>query len=369
MSSNVRAYNKASLFLLLLFTFVFSAGNLHADYKWNLPPGLPEPVIPQSNPMSVAKVELGRHLFYYKKLSLNGKMACATCHRQARAFTDGRVTAQGTTGEIHPRNTPSLGNVAYQPVLTWAQPKLTRLEEQLLIPLLGTQPVELGMAGKKKIIVRRLKRDPAYHSMFQAAFGDNKAVSLENMAKALASFQRRLITANSAYDREDLSLAAERGAKLFFGERLNCFRCHPAPFFTDSLTHVGLGFKEIAFHNTGLYNLAGKGAYPPKNTGLHAHTGQPEDMGRFRTPSLRNVAVTAPYMHDGSVPTLAQVIDIYAAGGRGPGRSNPHKSVFVSGFNLTSIEKSDLIAFLTSLTDETFLTDPRFSDPFTNPLK
>ena len=173
-----------------------------------------------------------------------------------------------------------------------------------------------------------------------------------------------MITANSAYDRADLSPAARRGAILFCSDQLNCFHCHPAPFFTDSLTHAGLSFKEIAFHNTGLENLDGKGAFLPENTGLYAHTGQPEDMRRFRTPSLRNVAVTAPYMHDGSVQTLSVVIDIYAAGGREPGRTNPHRSIFVTGFKLTSIEKADLIAFLTSLTDETFLTDLRFSDPF-----
>jgi cytochrome c peroxidase len=132
-----------------------------------------------------------------------------------------------------------------------------------------------------------------------------------------------------------------RGATLFFSDRLNCFRCHPALFFTDSLTHAGLSFKEIAFHDTGLENLGGKGTFLLENTGLYAHTGQPEYMGQFSTPSLRNVAVTAPYMHDGSVQTLSGVIDIYAAAG----------------------EMADLIAFLTSLTDETFLTDPWFSDP------
>tara|TARA_B100000315_G_C14526487_1_gene564072 strand:- start:151 stop:1143 length:993 start_codon:yes stop_codon:yes gene_type:complete len=330
---------------------------------------MPQPVVPADNPMSEAKADLGRRLFYDKKLSVNGKMACATCHRQARAFTDGRVTARGTTGENHVRNTPSLGNVAYLSVLTWAQPKLSRLEKQLLAPLLGTEPVEMGMAGREQDIVEHLKSDPVYRLMFHAAFGDSKAISLENMAKALASFQRSLITANSAYDRSDLTLAAKRGGELFFSERLNCFHCHPAPFFTDSVAHTGLGFKEIAFHNTGLYNLDGKGAYPAGNTGLHMHTGRLEDMGRFRTPSLRNVAVTAPYMHDGSMQSLAEVIDFYAAGGRGPGRTNPQKSFFVAGFKLTSIEKSDLIAFLTSLTDEAFLVNPRFSDPFANPSK
>ncbi len=363
MSSNAQVCFRASLFSLFILIVLLSARNLYADYKWNLPPWLPEPVIPASNPLTVAKVELGRYLFYDKKLSFNGNMACATCHQQARAFTDGRVTAQGATGELHFRNTPSLGNVAYLSVLTWAQPQLTRLEKQLLIPLLGTEPVEMGMAGKEQEIIKYLQGDPAYRSMFQTAFGDSRAVSLENMAKALASFQRSLVTANSAYDRDNLSPPAKRGSKLFFGTRLNCFRCHPAPFFTDSLTYAGLGFKEIAFHNTGLYNLDGKGAYPLGNTGLYGHTGQPEDMGRFRTPSLRNVAVTAPYMHDGSVPTLGGVIDIYAAGGRGPGRTNRHKSVFVRGFTLTPIEKGDLISFLSSLTDKTFLSDPRFSEP------
>ncbi|HTR03102.1 MAG TPA: di-heme enzyme, partial [Thermoanaerobaculia bacterium] len=141
-----------------------------------------------------------------------------------------------------------------------------------------------------------------------------------------------------------------------------------------SMMHARNRIGEIAFHNTGLYNLDGKGAYPSDNTGLEEHTGRPEDMGRFKAPSLRNVAVTAPYMHDGSIPTLDAVLDHYAAGGRtiaggphaGVGRTNPLKSSFVSGFTLTPEERADLLAFLRSLTDDEFLKDPEFSDPWRN---
>jgi cytochrome c peroxidase len=123
-------------------------------------------------------------------------------------------------------------------------------------------------------------------------------------------------------------------------------------------------FAEIGFHNIGLYDLDGRGAYPPGNRGLFEHTHQPGDMGRFRAPSLRNVAVTAPYMHDGSIETLAEVIAHYAAGGRDAGRRNPHKSAYVTGFAISERETSDLIAFLESLTDKSFLSDPRLGDPF-----
>jgi cytochrome c peroxidase len=159
---------------------------------------------------------------------------------------------------------------------------------------------------------------------------------------------------------------------LFFSERLECFHCHGGFNFSDAVDHARLPEPERAFHNTGLYNVDGNGAYPPGDRGLLALTGNPADMGRFKAPTLRNIAVTAPYMHDGSIATLEEVIDHYAEGGRtiasgpdaGVGSASPLKDPFVSGFVLSDRERADLVAFLESLTDESFLTDPRFSDPF-----
>ena len=159
---------------------------------------------------------------------------------------------------------------------------------------------------------------------------------------------------------------------LFFSERLECFHCHGGFNFTDSTTHASSKTEQVGYHNTGLYNLNGDGSYPSDNTGLYDMTGVRRDMGRFKAPSLRNVEVTAPYMHDGSVRALEDAIAHYERGGRliedgphaGDGRLSPYKSEFVAGFELSDAERGDLVAFLESLTDESVLTDERFSNPF-----
>ncbi len=354
-----------------------------AGYVWALPPGFPEPSVPADNPMTEARVELGRHLFYDARLSGNGTQACASCHEQARAFTDGRAVAEGSTGAMHPRNSQTLANVVYNATLTWANPGLVALERQIVIPMFGDAPVELGIAGHEEAVLDRFRADPLYVDLFAAAFpedvaGDVDPVRFERVVDGLACFLRTMISGDSPFDRhaagdgEALSLAARRGMALFFSERLECHHCHGGFNFTQSTVHAGQVFPEQPFHNTGLYDVDGEGAYPADNTGLFEITGRPEDMGRFRAPTLRNVAVTGPYMHDGSVETLEEVVAIYAAGGRlvedgplaGDGRGNRYKSGFVGGFALTDGEKADLVAFLESLTDESFLTDPRFADPF-----
>lgn len=351
------------------------------SYTWNIPAWMPKPVVPADNPMSNEKVELGRHLFYEKSLSVTGKFSCAECHIQAKAFTDDKIVSVGATGEKHPRNSMSLTNAAYNSVQTWANPLITNLESQLLIPLFGEHPVEMGMAGKEDKILNFLRNDPKYRQMFASAFGTQEnSISISNLAKAIASFERTLISVNSPYDRyrynnepNAISHAAKRGEALFTSERLECFHCHGGINFSDSIMHERLAFKEIAFHNTGLYNIDGKGAYPPDNTGVQEITHKREDMGRFKAPSLRNIALTAPYMHDGSIATLEEAIEHYAAGGRtihsgtftGVGSSNPLKSTFVKGFKLTQREKQDLLAFLHSLTDETFIHNTAFSPPHT----
>lgn len=355
---------------------------LEPEESWNfgLPEGFPVPVVPQDNPMSEAKVELGRRLFYDPVLSGNQTQSCASCHQQALAFTDGLERSIGSTGDVHPRNAMSLTNVAYMPVLTWANPLLNSLEKQALVPMFGDHPVELGLAGRDEELLRRLANDPGYAARFAEAFPeDADPISIRNIVRALASFQRTLISHRSPYDRyvyegdrSALSDSAKRGAELFFSEKLECFHCHGGPNFTDSSTHDGLLDGVVTFHNTGLYNLDGRGAYPPDNRGLAEITGDARDMGRFRSPTLRNIALTAPYFHDGSAATLEEVIAHYEAGGRtieegpwaGVGSESPLRSIFVRGFSLTDQEREDLLAFLHSLTDEEFISDPRFSDPF-----
>jgi cytochrome c peroxidase len=202
--------------------------------------------------------------------------------------------------------------------------------------------------------------------------------SLSTVTKALASFQRRLLSFDSPYDRfryggdqAALSPRAKRGEALFFGEKMECYHCHGGLNFTDNIKHVRLPFPELGFHNTGLYNVDGKGAYPKGQTGIAELTGVPSDMVKLRTPTLRNIAKTAPYMHDGSIADLDGVLDHYAAAGRtldsgpdaGVGSESPLRSSLVRGFTLSPAERAAMLAFLAALTDEATLADPRFADP------
>jgi cytochrome c peroxidase len=351
-----------------------------ALYRFNLPLGFPAPRVPFDNPMTEEKVALGRRLFFDRRLSSSGNFSCASCHEPARAFTDGRPRAVGVTGELHPRSSMSLANVAYSPVLTWANSGIKHLEQQALIPMFGERPVEMGLAGRETQLFAMLRGDSTYGPLFKAAYpGEANPVSLVNVTRALASFERTLISGSSPYDRykngriaDAIPDAAKRGEALFFSDRLECFHCHGGFNFTQTVDHEGKPSPEIEFHNTGLYNLGGQGAYPPGNTGLFEITHRAADMGRFKPPTLRNIAVTAPYMHDGSIATLSEVLDHYAAGGRtirdgpdaGIGHDNPLKTRSVKGFTLTPVEKDDLLAFLASLTDQAFLADPRHQDPW-----
>ncbi len=372
---------------------VFALGDCGADedggeaapapYAWGLPAGFPEPAVPADNPMSAEKVELGRRLFYDKRMSANGTMACASCHEQARAFSDGLALPEGSTGQRLPRNAMGLANVAYAVTYTWANPALDTLERQALVPLFGEAPVELGWTGREDEILARLRDDAGLRASFERAFaGDDDPVSTANVARALASFERTLISGGSPYDRyayggDDaaLSASAKRGLDLFFSERLECYHCHGGLAFTSSFRSKETRLRELSFHNTGLYNVDGAGAYPADNLGLKEFTNAPDDMGKFRVPSLRNVALTAPYMHDGSVATLDEVLDHYAAGGRaiasgpraGDGRANPYKDALVRRFDLSPDERADVIAFLESLTDDAFAADPRFGPPPAEP--
>lgn len=359
----------AGVFLMLL-----GAGGSNA-YRWNKPDWVPDPIVPADNPMSVAKVELGRHLFYDKRLSLNNTMSCASCHKQEKAFTDGLALSPGVDKRDGVRSAMMLANVAYLPVLTWANPNVKHLEKQLLVPIFGEHPTELGMIGKEQALFDRLKADARYPQMFRQAFPDMKGqISLSTISRAIASFERSLLSFDSPYDRykyggqpQAISAAAKRGEALFFGEELECSHCHGGFNFTDNVQHSRLPFPEVGFHNTGMYNRDAKGAYPADNNGIRAVTGDAADEGKFRTPTLRNIAVTAPYMHDGSIATLQDVIQKhYAVKGRAVSDGQPPSPLrdsFIEGFKLSDAEIDDLVAFLESLTDSGFLTDKMLADP------
>ncbi len=373
----------AGLAVLVVGLALIGAALPRAAWQWELPAGFPEPRVPADNPMTQEKVVLGRHLFYDKRLSGNGTFACSSCHLQSRAFADPLPRGVGSTGEVHPRGSMSLANVAYSPALTWGNPNMKSLEQQALVPMFGEEPVELGLAGQEEALLKRLGGDARYRRMFAAAFpAEAVPLNVRNLTKAVASFERTLISGASPFDRAQrgevgaMSVSAKRGEELFFSERLECFHCHGGFNFTGTVDNVGRGFAEVEFHNTGLYNIGGKGGFPKENPGLREFTQRAEDEGKFKAPTLRNIALTAPYMHDGSIATLEGVLEHYAAGGRtitagphaGVGSTNPNKSEFINGFELTAQERQDVIAFLNSLTDSTFIRDLRFSDPWPDTL-
>ena len=350
-----------------------------AAWQWPLPPDMPLPRVPAENPMTDPKVELGRHLFYDTQLSVNGKQSCASCHQQQFAFAEARPRSVGATGQQHRRNALALVNIAYNNTLTWAHDGLTDIEQQLLIPLFSDAPVELGLAGQETEVLQRLKRPP-YPQLFKQAFGSTEP-EMQQLVMALASFVRSLLSFQSDFDRyayhnDDAALSQLQiaGMNLFFSERLECHHCHGGFNFTQATSHSTQLLDLRPFHNTGLYYTANSttAGYPQHDRGLAELTMNPADDGRFRAPTLRNIALTAPYMHDGSIATLEQVIDFYAAGGKvriegdyvGDGRLHPGKSQFVRGFELTASERAAVLAFLHSLTDQHFITNPDYGDPW-----
>jgi cytochrome c peroxidase len=333
-------------------------------YEWRLPPGFPRPAVPADNPMSSAKVELGRRLFHETHLSSTGRYACASCHRPELAFTDGRPRALGATGESVKHSAMSLANVAYNPAFTWSDARVHSLESQMRQPLFNRHPVEMGLTGGGRAAVKALSADAVYRSRFAAAFPDDAApISMANIIKAIAAFERTLISGRSPFDRyvydDDqtaLSDSEKRGMALFFSPRAGCAQCHSGINFSGPLVYEGHETQGALFANTGLYDTDGQGSYPANDQGLIEVTHRAEDMGKFRVPTLRNVALTAPYMHDGSVASLEQVIDHYARGGH----KSPRQDSRIRPLFLSQSERADLAAFLRSLTDREFVADPRF---------
>jgi cytochrome c peroxidase len=348
-------------------------------YVWNLPLGFPEPPEPEGNPTTVEKVELGRHLFYDVRLSENDSTSCASCHQQELAFTDGRAFGVGATGELTPRNSMTLANVAYASTLTWANPLFLTLERQAIVPMFGEMPVELGMRDAS-YLEAKLRGVERYQELFESAYPNaKKRVTLQQITEALGAFQRTLISSNAPFDRwirgEDPSALGAlelEGYRLFNSEKFECFHCHVGFNLSDHVHWQDKPFFDAPFHNNALYNIDGKGAYPEPNTGVHSVTGDPSDMGRFKVPTLRNIELTAPYMHDGSIETLEGVLEHYAAGGRelldgpyrGRGSESPLRDPLIRAFDLLDEERVAVIAFLRALTDETFISDPRYSDPW-----
>src|SRR5450432_3103255 len=319
---------------LFLFGGLVSIGLASGIPAGNLPAGFPAPRVPAGNPMSPAKVALGRRLFYDPRLSGNATQSCSSCHQQARAFTA---------------------------TLTWTDPSVRSLERQAAVPMRNRHPVEMGLTGHEREVLARIQHVPLYGELFREAFpGSRSPITFEHIQKAIASFERTILSGDSAYDRfvwsddrSTMSDSSRRGMALFFSERLLCSRCHsgftfsgPAVWQEGPRAAPGFADNGLAMHAAG--------------RSLTRETPRKTESGLSRVPTLRNIAMTGPYMHDGRFASLGDVIDHYARGGV----SRSTRSPLVAGFSLTQQEKQDLVAFLESLTDADFLADPRLSDPW-----
>jgi len=310
-----------------------------------------DPLIPNNNPLTEEGVALGRKLFFDKKLSGNNTQACATCHKPQNSFTDDTRFSDGIEGVFGVRNSMPLINLAwnFSDRFAWDGKELG-LERQALEPVMN--PIE--MHSNWSNVVTRLEQDPEYPILFSRAFGTT-SIDSTLVAKAIAQFERILISGNSKFDQyllgnATLSLQELNGFAVFMDEEKgDCFHCHGSdnnPLWTDN-----------KFHNNGLDSTF-------SDLGLGNVTGDPADNGKFKTPSLRNLAFTAPYMHDGRFETIEEVINHYSEGLQNSETIDPlMKKVDQGGVQLSSQEKADLKAFLLSLSDSDFINNPDFSNP------
>jgi len=303
------------------------------DQMSRLPGGLgplPPVSIPLDNPQSVGKIELGRKLFFDRRLSLDRMQSCASCHDPRKGFSDGRSRSVGRGGKRLARHSPSVLNAAYNSRQFW-DGRAASLEDQAEGPMLAAS--EMGM-GSARRLVARLQGIPEYIRQFQAVFGGRP--TLQNATRGIAAFERTLVTPDSPFDayargdKRALSDSEKRGLILFIG-KASCVQCHKGP-----------GFMDDRFHRLGVR----KNAMGARDLGRFAVTGRKEDRRAFKTPTLLNVSLTAPYTHDGTFKTLEQVIDFYDRGGD----KDVEKSPLIFELGLSTGEKADLLAFLLSLT-------------------
>lgn len=323
--------------LLGLIACVSSDAGSHSQaapepYDLELPEAFPAVPIPDDNPLTEAGIALGRHLFFDPQLSKDQSLSCASCHKPEFAFADTVAVSEG----VHPdrpgrRNAPSLANVAYQHKL-FMEGGVPSIELAVIAPMSEASEMDVDMA----LAIERLKANEEYVALAESAYGQE--IDMRVITWALASYQRTLISGNSAFDRYKagetnvISQSAVRGWQHF--QRLGCSACHSGHLFS----------------NQSYFNIGLSDSYT--DPGLGRLTDKPEDEGKFKVPSLRNVALTAPYMHDGSLATLDEVIDHFASGGS----AHPNKSMMIRGFEISDQEKAELIAFLESLSDSAFIS-------------
>lgn len=337
-------------YYLCVFTLIVLVSSCEQDqliidepdgYLLNIPPGFSSPIIPNDNPLTAAKIALGKKLFYEKALSVDSSISCGSCHKQALAFSDNIAISAGVEDRLGFRNAPSLANVAWVPEMLMDGGNPT-IETQVYVPIETHFEMDFNMV----LLVNRLKEDAEYVDAFIQVFGDGP--SPFGITRALAAFERTIISGNSKFDQyfyqgnaTALNESEINGMNLFFSNALNCSSCHSGFLFTD-----------YTYQNNGFFSDYSSDSGRARITLLH------EDVGKFKVPSLRNIELTAPYMHNGLASGLEMIIDSYAAGGSG----HENMSTLIQPFTLTAAEKTDLIHFLQALTDDSFISNTALAE-------
>lgn len=335
---HLRSFDKGPVsFLLVVFvTMITSCANNPEAPVGNeplveVPSGFPAQIISPDNTPNAERIALGKLLFFSKELSSTRTISCATCHEPAKAFTDGKTVSVGVEGRSGTRNSPSLANVGYSPYFL-REGGVPTLEMQVLVPVQEHNEFDMNMLD----VVDRLSKDSLVVALSRIAYG--RDIDAFTITRAIASFERTIISGSSRADLNQLTASESRGRSLFMSDRTNCTSCHGGYAYTS---HV--------FANNGAYARY-------TDPGRQRLTFESKDSNVFKVPSLRNVSVTAPYMHNGGIATIAEVVDVYNRGGF----PHPNKDVRIKPLGLTQSECEDLVAFLRSLTDERFLTNKRF---------
>ncbi len=303
--------------------------------------------------------EIGRYLFFDKRLSYNNTKSCASCHDPELAFTDGYHRSIGANGDLHKRNAPTLLNISGNHFFTYADSTVQSIYQQVNIPLFNNQFTELGAIRNKEAILDRINNDPVYNKLLQQA-GKSKA-SWDDIRLCLEIYCQSLNSYKAKYDKvlkeEAIYTPDEKeGASIFFSKELGCSQCHGGVNFNmpanNSSPYADNGFYEPdSSHVTRKFST---------DQGLFELSNNPSDIGQFKIPTLRNCMVTAPYMHDGRINTMDSVISIYSKGGN----KHVNKHPLITGFSITEREKKQLIRFLQTLTDTSYLKSEYFTDPF-----
>ncbi len=345
--------------LALVLPFVLVAAAWAADtWPKGLPRDLWEILVPETNPVTPEKVALGRKLYFDKRLSKDGTVACATCHDPTKGFSDGKKVSEGIGGQKGTRNAPTVLNSIFYEFQFW-DGRAGSLEEQAKGPMIN--PVEMGMASHDDV-VKAVRAVPEYAAAFKAAFGHD--ATIDDVVAAIASYERTVVTGNSPFDRfvagdkAAMSESAQRGWALWSG-KARCNTCHPfgsaTPNFSDNKFHnIGVAAKGRDFG--ALARQAAQEGDPQKlafhkdfsELGRYVTTKQPKDIGAFKTSGLRDIALSAPYMHDGSEATLLDVVKFYDKGGE----PNPYLDGGIVPLKLSEQEMKDLVAFMEALTGE-----------------